>query len=328
MGTLSVRSIGIRDIPNLHDLHSVHVEVGMSPGTTRQLSAGLLGSLPVTRRLRRVFVATLDDRLAALVELEPYPRDYRWLVTRLAASPSVDSEAGWVELWSELLLHAVRAAGQAGAKRLHAAPPPDGPAYEALRRASFNAYAQQTTLLAQGVHLDHGVSTVVREQEPSDAWSIHQLYHVATPYPIQHAEALTSNHWDARRDAGCVVRGFLVDRGHQVAAYCRVRSRRRTHVLEILTLPEEAPLLASLLPESLRRAGVGSRDSVWVSVPDYQTEHLPYLQSLGFRPIDRQARMVRYTAVPVRSRAMPRLQLVPEVGERLAPRLPSLSSPR
>ena len=328
MATLSVRSINIRDIPSLHDLHRVHVAVGMPRAAAAEFSSGLLGSLPFTRRFRRVFVATLDERLAALVELDPYPREYRWLVARLAVSTALDTEESWIEMWSELLLYAVRAAGSAGAKRLHAAPPTDGPAFEALRRASFSVYAQQTTLLAQGLHLDNHEVIPVREQEPSDAWSIHQLYHLATPHPVQHAEALTSSHWDTGRDVGCVVRGFLVDRGHQVAAYCRVRTRRRTHVVELLALPGEAPLLGALVPEALSRVGAGRKDSVWVAVPDYQTEQVSVLANIGFEPVDRQARMVRYTAVPVRSRVVPRLNLVPEVGERLAPRLPSLSSPR
>ena len=328
MATLSVRSINIRDIPSLHDLHRVDVAVGLPRVATVEFGSGLLGSLPFTRRFHRVFVATLDDRLAALVELEPYAREYRWVVASLAVSPALDSEETWIELWSEILLHSVRAAGSSGAKRLHAAPPTDGPAFEALRRASFSVFANQTTLLAHGLHLDGHEEIPIREQEPSDAWSIHQLYHLATPQPVQHAEAFTSNHWDTRRDAGSVVRGFLVDRGHQVAGYCRVRAWRRTHVLELLALPGEAHLFGSLVPEALSRVGVGRKDSVWVSVPDYAMDQVSFLDILGFEPVDRQARMVRYTAVPVRSRVAPRLQLVPEVGERLAPRLPALSSPR
>ncbi|HET9015053.1 MAG TPA: hypothetical protein VFN57_05620 [Thermomicrobiaceae bacterium] len=328
MATLSVRSINIRDIPNLHDLYRVHVAVGLSCASDQELSSGILGSLPFARRFRRVFVATLDDRLAALVELEPSRREYRWLVTRLAVNAGLASEESWVELWSELLVHAVRAAGAAGAKRLHAAPAVNGPAFEALRHAGFSVYAHQTTLLAQGLHFGNHEEIPVREQEPSDAWSIHQLYHLATPHPVQYAEALTSDHWDVRRDAGSLVRGFLAEDDHQVVAYCRVRSRRRIHVLDLLALPRSSMLVGALVPLALARIGAGPKDSVWVSVPDYQMELLAPLEAQGLDPVDRQARMVRYTAVPVRPRVSTRLQLVPEVGERLAPRMPSLSSSR
>lgn len=224
------------------------------------------------------------------------------------------------------MLYAIRAAGVAGAKRLHAVSPLAGSAFEALRQAGFSVYAYQTSLLAQGLHPGQTGTVPLREQEPSDAWSIHHLYHLATPRPVQYAEAFTSNHWDAGRRAGSRIRGFLVEREHEVAAYCRITSRGHRHVMDVLTLPGEAAILDDLVPAALARVVTGERDTVWVSIPDYHSEYVAHLERLGFQPDGRQARMVRYTAVPVQTRIERSLSLVPEVGERLSVRLPSYSA--
>lgn len=325
MPTLSVRPIGIRDIASLRHLQSVHVSLAAQQALMYHLGADVLAAFPMGRRYWRAYVATVNSEVRALVELQPEPRDFRWQVTRLAAGvPDRDASIDVVDLWTELLAQAVRAAGGSGAKRLHAVSPLDGPAYEALRRATFTAYAQQTALLAHGLHPHDRDQISLREQEPSDAWSIHQLYHLATPRPIQYAEAFTSNHWDTGRRAGWRIRGFLAERGHEVTAYCRVTSRGRRHVVDVLTLPGEARLVRAIVPQAVARVGDWRRDAIWIAAPDYFSDQVSHLESLGFTPVERQTRMVRYTAVEVRARHRS-LHLVPEVAERLPARVPTYS---
>lgn len=327
MARVSVRPLSIRDVTSLRNLHQIHVPLGYKHSFVGHVSADVLAALPVGRRRWRAFVATLDDQVCALAELHPEPREFRWLVTNLAANAEILGESPdvCVDLWSDLLLAGVRLAAASGAKRLHASPPIDGPAIEALRRASFMVYANQTTLLAHGPRRGSSGGIALREQDPSDAWSVHQLYHLATPHPIQHAEAYTTNHWDTGRRSGWRIRGFLVDRGPEIAAYCRVASQAHRHVLELLTLPGEAGLLTDLVSAVLERLGVSERDAVWVGVADYHSDYIQPLEELGFEVAGRHAQMVRYTAVAAKARLWRSLRLVPEVSERLSARLPLYS---
>lgn len=327
MARVSVRPLSIRDITSLRNLHQIHVPLGYEQSFAGHMSTDVMAALPVGRRRQRAFVATLDDQVCALAELHPEPRDFRWLVTNLAANSEVVGESPdvCVDLWSELLVAGVRLAAVSGAKRLHASPPIDGPAIEALRRASFMVYANQSALLAHGLRRGSSSGVALREQDPSDAWSVHQLYHAATPHPIQHAEAYTTNHWDTGRRGGWRIRGFLVDQGTEIAAYCRVASRAHRHVLELLTLPGEADLLTDLVPAVLERIGVSEREAVWVGVADYHSDYIRPLEDLGFEIAGRHAQMVRYTAVAVKARLWRSLRLVPEVSERLSARLPLYS---
>lgn len=327
MATLLIRPIRIRDLASLRHLGQIRVSLAAQQALSNHVGADVLAAFPLGRRYWRAFVATLDGEPRALIELQPEPREFRWQVTRLAAGElrEHETEDAYVELWTELLLAAVRAAAQSGAKRLHAIAPADGPAFEALRRASFTVYAPQTALLAHGLHRWDTDGHRVREQEDSDVWSIHQLYHLATPRPIQHAEAFTSSHWDVGRRAGWRVRGFLMEHDHDVTAYCRVMSRGRRHVLEVLTQPGEARLVEEIVPVAVGRAADPRRDVIWVGLPDYHSEYLPYLLTVGFEELGRQVRMVRYTALEaqVRQRA---LNVVPELGDRLPARLPSYTA--
>lgn len=328
MATLTVRPIGIRDLTGFRALQRIPLGLGDGGAPVGPMGAGVLASLPVTRRYWRGYIATASQGLRAAVEIQPEPRDYRWVVAALAAGPESVPEQSelLVDVWEALLIAAIRAAGASGAKRLHACAPLDGPALEALLRANFTIYAYQTTLAASGVGLGALNGTVIREQEPSDAWALQQLYQRATPQPVQFAEAFTTNHWDVGRRAAWRVRGFLVERDHQAVAYCRVTSRGHQHVVDVLALPGEAGLLRELVPQALARSGAGENDEVWVGVPDYHSEYISHLEAVGFAVTGRQARMVRYMAVPVRTSQARPLPLVPEVGERLSARLPSYST--
>ncbi|MDI3341083.1 MAG: hypothetical protein QJR03_11200 [Sphaerobacter sp.] len=328
MATLTVRPIGIRDLTSFRTLQRLPLCLGYGGVPVSQTSAGVLASLPLTRRYWRGYIASVDGEVCAAVELQPEPRDFRWVVATLAARalPGADAPELLVPVWEQLLLAAIRAAGADGARRLHACPPIDGPAIEAFQGAHFITYAYQTTLLAQRLRPAPPGGLRVREQEPSDAWAIHQLYHQATPPPIQYAEAFTSNHWDAGRRAAPRVRGFLLERDHQVVAYCRVTARGHRHVVEVLTLPGQAALLRELVPQALSRAGVGADDEIWVGVPDYHGEYVAHLEAIGFTVVGRQARMVRHTVGMARSRLALALHLGPDMGERLSVRLPSYTS--
>ena len=265
--------------------------------------------------------------VSALVELRPEPGDFRWIVTGLGAriprggEPSEEVS----QLWSDLLAYAARVAGHSGAKRVHATVPMDTLVQQTLIRAGFSIYGHRTVLLAHELHLTDCGDVHVRERDPSDTWSIHHLYSLTTPRPVQYAEALTSSHWDAGRTVNARTRGFVIDDSNGLAGYCQITSRGTCNVLDVMMLPEKIGLMSSLVSEAIRHAKIGPGSEVWVAVPDYHREYLSLLESIGFREQERQSLMVRYTMVPVNGYQARWTSVVTDVIERLPARTPVVS---
>jgi hypothetical protein len=324
---VSVRPLNVSDLPSLGSVLQAQVPLNYPQAVLDRRLSGLLAVLPYGRRYRQVFVAESDGGLSAFAEFQLEPWNYRWTVARLGARlPEPEgADEDLVQAWGELLRYAGQVAGASGVKRLAAAAPTDGPVYDSLRQVGFTPYAQETILLAQGLHAADSGHAVVREQEPSDAWSIHQLYHLATPRAIQYADAFTSNHWDIGRRAGLRVRGFLIEREQEIMAYCQVTSRGHRHVIDVLVQEGEPHLLQIVVPTALARVGVGDKDAIWVGIPDYHVDYLAHLEHLGFRPIDRLSLTVKYTAVPAEVHDLGSV-VVPTVIESLPARAPSYSS--
>src|SRR5579875_3011498 len=324
-GQLEIRHIHAGDLFGLRRARWNFVDAGLLPIDSQQ--PALTVALPIARGVRRAFVASIHQRACGLIEIETDPHEYRWLISRLGITMTQPMETfermcSSVDIWTELLLAAVRAAALSGAKRLHATPPVDTPALASFRKAAFINYAEETVFMTSEAIHARRAEVPVREQEPSDTWSVHQLYHRATPHPIQYVHAFTSNHWDTSRS----VRAFLAERDHELIAYCRVAQFGGDVILEPLALPGEASILPGLIFEALVRCRAGRRNVIWVGIADYHREYQQALLDLGFSPVDRRACMVRYTAVPARV-SLERAGSLADVVDRLtAPaRLPSYS---
>ncbi len=283
-----------------------------------------MAALPVGRRYSRAFLAESAPSIRAMVELgQSGPTiagsSRRWAHASATATWSTTS---WCRVWSELLGYSARVAGHSGAKRVHATVPVDTIAQHAMIRAGFSVYGHQTVLLAHELHAPDAEELLVREREPSDAWSIHHLYHLTTPRPVQYAEALTSNHWDARRALNAETRGFVMECEGTLAGYCQVTHRKDCYVLEVIMAPDKSRLLSSLIRQANQLADVGDNSEVWISVPDYHREFIPSLEEMGFEEQTRQALMVRYTMVPVNGHQSRWVHAVTDVIERLPARTP------
>jgi len=329
VSTISVRQIGITDIPRLRNLRRAHVSLVFPDAMHTSQFEDVLAAMPLGRRYSRVFVSGTDDTACALVELRPEPEDYRWVVTGLGArsADECDLTDDLVEIWGKLLSFAVGAAGADGAKRVHASVPLDGIAYHALLHAGFSVYSHQSVMRAQGLQLasSDAESVRVREREPSDTWSIHHLYHLTTPRPVQYAEALTSNHWDSHRTLNLRTRGFVIDDRDGLAGYCQVGGRGSQHTLELMIVPGKLHMLPALISQAIKLAKINSAEPVWVAVPEYHREYVPMLESTGFQEVGRQASMVRYTMVPVCVHPSRWANVVTDVIERLPARTPVVS---
>jgi hypothetical protein len=324
-----VRQIGITDIPRLRGLRRAHVSLVFPDAMHTSQFEDVLAAVPLGRRYSRVFVSGPDDAPRAMVELRPEPEDYRWVVTGLGAQAmnECSSQEEIVDLWSSVLSYAASAAGFDGAKRVHASVPVDGVAFQSLLHAGFSVYSHQSVLLAHGLHLDIGDAedVRVREREPSDTWSIHHLYHLTTPRPVQYAEALTSNHWDSRRTLSLRTRGYVIDDRDGLAGYCQVRGRGNHHTVDVMLLPGKLHMLDALISQTVKLAKINPDEPIWVAVPDYHREYSLMFRSLGFQEVGRQASLVRYTMVPVCEHSSRWANVVTDVIERLPTRTPVVS---
>ncbi len=324
MTTKSIRQIGVTDIPRLWRFRRDRVALAIPDAVYHSHIDDLMAALPVGRRFARAFVAESEAAIKAMIELHPERDEYRWVVTALGArvlgGDEVEDEV--IRVWAELLGYSARVAGHSGAKRVHATVPVDTVAQRAMIRAGFSIYGHQTVLLAHELHAPDVEEPPVREREPSDAWSIHHLYHLTTPRPVQYAEALTSNHWDARRALNAETRGFVMECDGTLVGYCQVMHRKDCYALEVIMAQDKLDLVPSLIGQSIRLADVGKDDQVWISVPDYHLEFIPALEEMGFEEQTRQALMVRYTMVPVNGYQSRWVHAVSDVIERLPARTP------
>lgn len=323
----SVRQLGISDILGLRGMRRAYISLAAPEALFHRRVDDLLAAIPVGRRYSRVFVSDSSRSVRAVVELRPEREDYRWIVTGMGAclERGSDPTDEVCKVWSELLAYAANVAGHSGAKRVHTAVPVDTLAQQTLIRAGFSIYGHRSVMAANEVHLALCDEALVRERDPSDAWSIHHLYHRTTPRPVQYAEALTSNHWDARRTPYARTRGFVIDGEHGLAGYCQVMSRGKFHILDVILLPESMDRLASLVSESIVHAGIETDSEIWVTVPDYHREYTVPLESIGFRETERQSMMVRYTMVPANGRHASWTSVVSDVIERIPARTPVVS---
>lgn len=326
MSAKTVRQIGIIDIPRLRNLRRAHVSLVFPDAIHPSQFEDMLATMPLGRRYARVFVTGPDDSPSAMVELRPEPEDFRWVVTGLGACETDEHGPAreMVDYWSALLTFAVREAGVDGAKRVHASVPLDGPAHESLLQAGFMAYAHQLVMLAEGLSIDRTVDDGlrIREREPSDTWSIHHLYHLTTPRPVQYAEALTSNHWDSRRGLNSRTRGFVIDDQDGLAGFCQIGGRGSQITLELLILPGKLQMLVTLLGKAVKLAKLPPDAPIWIAVPEYHLEYVPELESLGFAVVGRLASMVRYTMAPACEQPSRWANVVADVIDRLPARTP------
>ena len=217
-------------------------------------------------------------------------------------------------------------AGVRGVKRLHARFPTTVPAVEALTRAGWSPYADETVMVSHTGAMSPPRHTL-RPQTPDDTWAIHQLYHLVVPRPVQHAEAYTSNHWElspsARPRSEEQHRGWLLEEEQQLLGYARTTSRRGMHVLELLYQPDRRDILDDLIGGAVFRLGARPRRRVYCAVRGYQTEAQSVLAACGFTHALNQDLLVKYTTAQIR---MPGFESVPfhvEVRDKLPGQVPT-----
>jgi hypothetical protein len=296
------------------------------------LANQVLATIPANLRQGRVFVALVDGELCAYVVFRPQAARYRWDILAVAAgSPRLDAtDDVCVELWSALLEYAIRQAGEAGAKRLFATTFDDGAAFESLRAAGFEPYARFMVLAGTRPSGPVALPEGMRDQEDSDIWSVHQLYHHVTPRAVQFAEALTSTVWEQPkrnlldRLTGMPPgpRAFVLDTKNGVQAYCAVQVRRGGAMARLMISPEYRAQAVPFVAAAASEAGVGGNCRLRILVPGYQMELVSAFIDAGFELETERTAMVRHTTAPavVHARLSP---IAVEAGDRVPRGVPT-----
>jgi hypothetical protein len=324
---IQVRPIRIRDLIRLRSMRTDASVPDQPHGPFGDGLADPWSAIPVSRRARRSFVAFLDGRPVGLVDLVADPSNHRWVLSRILTCHQLpDGEfSQWREdIWRELVLQAIRAAGAARAKRIHAVLEENSPVLHAVRSTGFTEYAQDTVLVMHSLP-EHGPAGIVRRQDPSDVWAVHQLYHQVTPRPVQYAEALTSNFWSRFVPGQPTARSYVVEDGLEIVGHCRVTSGCEGPILHAMVHPDSLQTLTPLIRDVVHDLRPQGKHVIAVVVPDYLQEYIDPLESLGFEWSGRQTRLVKYTVVSRQAQVRAVEELAREVPERVAAGTPTLS---
>lgn len=323
---IDVRPIRIRDLLRLRSMRADALMPDQSNGPLGQRMPDPWAVLPGSRRTRRSFVAFVDGSAAGLVDLIADPANHRWVLSRVLTSrnvPSDEREFGRERVWQEMMLQAIRSAGLARIKRIHAVLDDEAPIIESLIQTGFSQYAQDTVMTSPMLSSD-GPTGLIRRQDPSDVWAIHQLYHSVTPRPVQYSEALTSNYWSRVVPGQQASRGYVVEDGLEVVAHCRVTFGRNGPTMNVMVAPDALELVCPVVQEVAADVGRQNNGRYSVVVPDYLQEYGGQLAILGFEPSRRQTRLVKHTVVARRMQFRGVEELVKDSPERVAAGSPGL----
>jgi hypothetical protein len=272
---------------------------------------------------------TPSDRFLAFAQFRQSSPDRRWTLTGIGLANGLYAPEEVVE---ELLGFSVVRAGHRGVKRLFARVSADCPVREAFDRVGFERYMAEELFVLDGAPAATRECGQMREQEPTDTWAVHQLYHAAVPREVQFAEAWTSHQWDlpGSKRMKSRRRSFVLEDGHQIGAYARVRTGSRAASLEVMYLPDYRHALESfcsaVMYRTMRDAGA---TRIFIPARAYQMELMSALDRLGFVRVGQQDLLVKYTTAKVVAKPGETVVLAPaDVRERIPERVPTFLNRR
>ncbi|MCX7623863.1 MAG: hypothetical protein RMK01_09545 [Thermomicrobium sp.] len=264
--------------------------VGLPLAFGSPLIRGLVGTV-LRSASERVFLLRGQPRAYAHVVAEP-GRDH-WFLARLV-TPADEPDAGVA------LLEAIaREAGARGVIRLHTLVPDRPEWLEWWQRAGFSPFRRVLLLSAVGDAWNAAADLPVRVQDSVDTWEVQRLYERLTPRPVQYAEARNRATWQTGRRAGWRVRGFLLADESGLAAYCRVRSRRGRHLVELLVDGQAGETAVRFVQAALARCA-RSGDEALVLLPE-EYALLPAFERAGFQLLEARVWVARYTVRRMRA---------------------------
>jgi hypothetical protein len=318
---VTIRAMGGRDLPGLLQMRRGGARLDLPDALVcdyTPLTGLVRGRWNPLRGARiRTYVAATNRAPLGFVQVRERATDARnkWDLLYLgAARASAVSGAGRrVDLWTALLDYVTVAAGRRGIQRLYAKVPGEGEAAEAFHSSGYTRYGEETLfLLERQPEHDEGDAEplAIRPQAPGDTWALHRLYTLTAPKGAQFAEAYTSQHWELPRrraifaQGGPREAGFVVERGHEIAIYCRVARQGNRARLEFVYEAAARELLPQTLRAIVRWLDPGPGERLYCTAREFQAELARALQDCGFAAKEVQDVLVRYTVVSARTPAL------------------------
>ena len=265
----------------------------------------------------RTYVAAAKQSPIAFMQVRERATDPRnkWDLIYLGAgrSAAAATPERRVELWAALLDYITAAAGRRGVQRLYAKVASAGAVAEAFHVAGYTRYGEETIHLLVGApsgEPEESEEFYIRPQATGDTWALHQLYTLTAPKVVQYAEAYTSHRWELPRRSAVAAQGglrewgFVVERGHEIAIYCRVARQGSKSRLEFVYEPTARELLPQALGAVLRWLDPGQGEQIYCATREFQAELSSILREHGFAAKEVQDVLVRYTVVSARSPAL------------------------
>lgn len=327
------RKLRARDIRHLvSNCRLVHIDQPDSLiERSGPLGVALRGLRPFGRLnpITNLAFAAGGDRFLAFAQFRQHNPDRRWTLSGVGLANGLFAPEHVVQ---ELLEFSTMRAGRRGVKRLFARVQSDSPIRAALDQVGFEPYMREDLYLLERASMLAPVEGAMREQDISDTWAIHQLYHASVPKQVQAAEAWTSHQWelDKPKPKRPWWRSFVLEVDHQIVAYARVRTGARAAVIEIMYLPDyrhELDGFCGGVVEQATRGGGANR--VFVPVRAHQSELMTVLERMGFGSVREQDLLIKYTAAKVIAKASEAVILAPaEARERVPKRVPTFLSRR
>ena len=321
----SVRPLGIRDIPRLRMLDTLHA-VNQPDALVlahHPLHSAVRSAIPGQRGKRPAFIAESGERIIGFVGFRAELPDGRWALQTLGASVGVYPAA---PVWERILEYAVQQAGLRGVRSLHARIPWGVGASDSLVQAGWSIYASETIFQTPDTRPPGRPLIRPRLQEPADTWAIHQLYCAITPRSVQQAEAFTSRRWElpaGRPRRAPLVRGWVFEADSTVFGYVRALSGRRSSAIEVLIHPDRRDLAGPIIDGTLFALGDHGGRRSYCTIRGYQSELARPLQEKGFAASFEQELLVRYTTATVRRAVVESVPFSLDVRERVPQRAPT-----
>ncbi len=316
-----IRGMSARDLPGLlrmqHGGGRLDRPDSLVSGYT-PLSGLIRGRWNPFRGTRiRTYVAVAKQLPVAFMQVRDRATDPRnkWDLIYLGAgrSAAAATPERRVELWAALLDYITAAAGRRGVQRLYAKVAGADAVAEAFHIAGYTRYGEETIHLLDGPppgETEESEEFYIRPQVAGDTWALHQLYTLTAPKVVQYAEAYTSHRWELPRRSAVAARGdlrewgFVVERGHEIAIYCRIARQGSKSRLEFVYEPTARELLPQALNAILRWLDPGSGEQIYCATREFQAELSSILREHHFAAKEVQDVLVRYTVVSARAPAL------------------------
>jgi hypothetical protein len=316
-----IRGMSGRDLPGLLGMQQGEGRLDLPDSVVSgytPLSGLIRGRWNPFRGTRiRTYIAAAKQSPVAFMQVRDRATDPRnkWDLIYLGAgrSAAAATPERRVELWAALLDYITAAAGRRGVQRLYAKVASDGAVAEAFHVAGYTRYGEETIHLLVGPpsgEPEGSEEFYIRPQAAGDTWALHQLYTLTAPKVVQYAEAYTSHRWELPRRSAVAAQGglrewgFVVERGHEIAIYCRVARQGNKARLEFVYEPTARELLPQALGAILRWLDPGQGEQIYCATREFQAELSSILREHGFAAKEVQDVLVRYTVVSARAPAL------------------------